>query len=354
MSLTLGAAGQPNAFTANLDALLATSLANYNRTLIDNISKINAFLNLLMKNGGYKSAEGGTHIVEPLMYSLATADWYDGYDELSTDPTEGITQALFEFRQLAVPITYSEKERKMNKQRLVDLVDAKIKQGEMGIHEKLNSAILQGAGNGSLSTAQTSGLNGASGVDPLPFIVQYDPTASSSPGGIDQSTSTWWQNQYKVSTATSWAALFNEMQNMYNNCSKGPGGEPNLILCDQTTYETFQAAYFNKFRILDNDKNFDFEHFKFKKALVAWDEMVPNVFAGTTDTTTTTGGTAYFLNTKFFKLRYESSTNFVMGPFQKPVNQDAKVAHILWMGNLTCSNRRKQGVLGKISRAIAS
>lgn len=354
MSLTLGASGQPNALTLNFDALMSTSLANYNRKLIDNIGKVNVFLNMIMKNGGYKSADGGTHIVEPLMYALATADWYDGLDELSVDSVDGITQALFDWRQLAVPIAYSEKERKINKQRIIDLIDAKIRQSEMGIHEKLNKAILQGAGSGALTTAQSSGLSGASGVDPLPLIVAYDPTASVEVGGINQNTSSWWQNQYKVSAATTWAGLFNEFQNMYNNCSKGAGGEPKLILCDQTTYETFQAALFNRFRILDNDKNFDFEHFKFKKAIVAWDECIPNVYAGTTDTTTTTGGTAYFLNTQFFRLRYESSTNFVMGPFQKPVNQDGKVAHILWMGNLTCSNRRKQGVLGKIARDIAS
>ena len=353
MPVTLGASA-PNALTLNLDSVFATSLANYNRKLIDNIGKVNVFLNFIMKNGGYKAVDGGTHIVEPLMYGLATADWYDGYDELSTDPTDGITQALFDWRQLAVPISYSEKERKLNKERLVDLIDARIRQGEMGIHEKLNQAILRGAGAGALTTAQSSGLNGASGVDPLPLLVDYAPTGARSIGGLAQNTYSWWQNQQKESAATSWAGLFNEFQNMYNNCSKGSGGEPNLILCDQTTYETFQAAIYNKYRYLDNDKNFDFEHFKFKKAVVAWDECVPNVWANTTDTTTTTGGTAYFLNTQFFKLRYESSTNFVMGPFQKPVNQDAKVAHILWMGNLTCNNRRKQGVIGKISRAIAA
>jgi hypothetical protein len=29
----------------------------------------------------------------------------------------------------------------------------------------------------------------------------------------------------------------------------------------------------------------------------------------------------------------------------RPVNQDGSVTPILWMGNLTCSNRKQQGVM---------
>jgi hypothetical protein len=354
VALTLGTASQPNQLTTNLDALFSTSLANYNRTLVDNIGKQNALLDKIMRNGGYKSVDGGTHIVEPLMYALGTGDWYDGYDTLADDTVEGITQALFEWRQLAFPISYSMKEVKQNKQRLVSLVQAKITQAEMGIKEKMNTAILQGAGSGSTTTAQSSGVNGASGVDPLPKLIAYDPTASVEIGGINQSTATWWRNQKKESAATTYTGLLTEMTNLYNNCSNGTGGQPDLIIADQTSYELFQAAMYEKWRKLENDKNFNWENTKFKNAVVTYDEKVPNVFAGTLDTTTTTGGTMYFINTKFFKLQYEAATNFVTSPFAKPTNQDTRLAHIMWMGNLTISNRRKHGVLGKIARTLTA
>ena len=32
--------------------------------------------------------------------------------------------------------------------------------------------------------------------------------------------------------------------------------------------------------------------------------------------------------------------DFSVEPFVKPHNQDAKVAKVLWMGNLTCNNPR--------------
>jgi hypothetical protein len=183
-------------------------------------------------------------------------------------------------------------------------------------------------------------------------LIAYDPTAAVAVGNILQSTYTWWRNQYTVSAATTYGGLMQEFDHMYNLAGKGPGGSPNLILCDQTTYELVVRAHWEKFRVVSQDSRFPWEHFKFKNAVVAWDENVPNVFAGTTDTTTATGGTAFFINTKYFKLRYEPDTNFKMGEFQKPVDQDARIAHILWMGMLTVSNRRKHGVIGKIARSL--
>ena len=58
------------------------------------------------------------------------------------------------------------------------------------------------------------------------------------------------------------------------------------------------------------------------------------------------------INTKFFGVKYDSQTNFKNTPFQQPVNQDAKVSHILWMGNTTISNRRKHGVLYNIASSL--
>jgi hypothetical protein len=60
------------------------------------------------------------------------------------------------------------------------------------------------------------------------------------------------------------------------------------------------------------------------------------------------------LNTKFWGVRVDKETNFAPTPFIKPENQDAKTAHILWLGALGVSNRRKQGVGGKIDETIAA
>ena len=89
---------------------------------------------------------------------------------------------------------------------------------------------------------------------------------------------------------------------------------------------------------------------------VVMDEKVPDVSGNLV--VTTTKGSGFFINSKFFKLRYHPSRNFEMlkdengKTFAKPINGDSRVGHIGWMGNLTCNNRRKQGVIGNIARTL--
>jgi hypothetical protein len=360
MGVTLGSASAPSQKTINIDSLFAQSLAAYKKTLTDNIAASNGFLyDIIGQNGkggeSYESQDGGTHIEVPLMYGLAAMDWYDGYDELPTLPTDGITNAIYQWRQAASAIAYSEKERKQNKQRILKLVDSRIRQSELGIQEGFATALLQGslATGGSLTTAAASGVNGASGIDPLPLLVAFDPTASLTIGNINQSTSTWWRNKTKTSALSS-ASAFNlflqEFDNIFNSCALGSGGKPTLIPCDQTTYELFHHAFFSKYRQTSSDMNFPFENIMFKGARVIMDDKVPDVYTGVASAATF--GSAFFLNMKYFGITYESETDFVTTDFQKPVNGDSRVAHIIWMGNTTVSNRRKQGVFGKIPRGF--
>ena len=38
----------------------------------------------------------------------------------------------------------------------------------------------------------------------------------------------------------------------------------------------------------------------------------------------------------------------------KPVNGDSRVGHVAWMGQLTVSNRRKNGLHNKIARTLTT
>jgi hypothetical protein len=350
MAITYGPSGQPAASTFNYDALVATSLANYRKTLTDNISSSNAFF----KSIAWESRDGGLYLAEDLMYALAPVDSYDGYDELPLTPTNGITQAQFQWSQASAPLSISEKERKQNKHRIVNLVSSKIMQAEIGIKEFWGKAFLQGSmagGGSSLITPYTSPANGSQFVDPLPKLVAYDPSASVEIGGINQSTNTWWRNRTDESAATTYAGLLAEVMTMYNTTSLGPGGAPKLGLCDQTTWELINLAYYAKFQgRMEQVGNYPYPTVKFWNMDLTWDEYVPDVYSGTTSTATY--GTMYFLNPTFFKCCYEAETNFVATDFERPINQDAKYKHILWMGGVTINNRRKQGVIGKIARTL--
>ena len=87
--LSFGTSSAPNNVTTYLDSVFSTSIANYSKSLKDNIGASNAFLYDLLKSDMYQEADGGTYITEQLLYALAPMDSYDGYDELSTQTTDG-------------------------------------------------------------------------------------------------------------------------------------------------------------------------------------------------------------------------------------------------------------------------
>lgn len=354
---TYGAATAPSQNTINYDAILSTSLFNYRKTLQDNISKSFLLFYMLQEKGYIESEDGGVAIQIPLMYALGNADWYSGYDVLNTDPTDGITSAFFDWRQLSVPISISRLEERQNAQahRIIDLIKAKIQQSEIGIKEKFARALMQGAiiSGGSGTAVDSSNINGASGIEPLPKLIAVTPT--NTVGNISGNTSTWWKNVTKQAVITSSSKAIDfllEADDVYNSCAKGPGGPPNLIVTDKVTFQVWRAAYYQAYRrTADTDNNYPFENFKFNRAVVTWDEFMPDVNADAAPATLT-NGTAFFLNTEFIKVKYDAETNFVNTPFQKPVNQDAKIAHIMWMGNVCISNRRKLGVWYKLPTTL--
>lgn len=345
----------PSQLILNFDDVFSTSLINARKTLTDNISNSNPFFYEMKRKGMYETTDGGSLIQEDLLYALAPTDSYDGFDQLSTTPTDGITAAFYEWRQTATPIAYSGKEKKMNKHRIIDFITAKIKQAELGAIEFFAKSLFHGNGPGALSSPRVSPSNGSLSCDPLWKIIQVNPTVPDFVGNIDQSTNPWWRNRTKDFTGvTTYQQFLNAVLNLYNTCAIGPGGPPDLIICDQITYELWNAAYYAVYRRqADSDNNYPFENILFRNAIVVWDENFPNLGAGTLDPSAPNGGGMAMINTKFMKIRYESETDFIQTPPVRPANQDVYVSHILWMGNITCNNRRKLGVGFNIPRTLS-
>lgn len=359
MAVIFGAAGAPSQATFNYDALFSQSLAAYKTTMIDNIGASNAFFHEVLKGDLYESDEG-SHITVPLMYALAPADSYDGNDELSTAPTDGVTEVIFQWRQCASPITYSMREMKMSKRKITSLVKTKIMQSEMGLQEYFSQSLMLGAAadGGSLIAPRTSPINGSLSIEPLFKLVQFDPTAVSVVGNIDQNAQSWWRNKTATSAATTYDGLMLEIDHSFNSAALGTGGRPTLILMDQISYELTVHAIYQKYRQTQSDNNFPFENTTYKNAHIVMDDKTPDVFSGTTSAATF--GTALYLNSKFMGITYEADSDFAMlkddqgKTFAKPINGDSRLGHMGWMGNTTISNRRKQAVLGKIARTLVT
>ena len=367
---TIGDTAAPSTNTIYYDSLLSTTLMAYRKTLVDNIFKESAFLAAIRDKGGVQKQNGGERIALPLMYGKnETVKSYSDYDVLDTTPQDGLTTAFYDWREIAGTISISRKEERQNsgEGRLINLLESKIKQAEMSMREVLNTQLLQGTLSG---TTFVPG-NSAKDLNPLGWFLRKDnntdPTTGGNVGNIAGATYDWWRhrtavadsgsadtgNSFALSVST-YAGLKVALRRMMNYCSRGSGGAPNLVVSNQETFESYENSLDTNVRYTDTRMaDMGFDAIKLRGATVIWDELVPGIDDGAL-AAASTDGTAFFLNTNFYKLAIDSETDIITTPFIEPENQTAKTAKILFMGNACASNLRKLGVLYGISKTITS
>ena len=369
----LGESGQiPSTLTDQFDALLTTTLRNMQPRLHDNITRSNKLIAWLDAGGRTMRVDGGERIQIALMHALnSTADIYSAYGTLDTTPQDGITSAFYDWSQLSVSISISRKEERQNsgQSRLLSLLESKTMQAESSVKQLLNNCVV----SGKITTGASSSLGrfsprtgrmdtGALGPQPIPALIDASAARSVSIGNINGATYSFWRNQATSSTATTFAGLRQEMNQVYNDCTKGAGGAPDLMLADQRTWETYWNTLANQERYIVTDQRVlnvlgGSEALKFRGGTILWDEVVPDVEtnADIVDAIGTfTVGNIHYLNTETWRYIVDTQTDFITTPFMRPENQDARVAQILWMGAVAVNNRRKNGVLYGISRSIVS
>lgn len=368
---TVGNTGAPSTNTVYYDALLSTTLDAYvgGGTMFDNIFKESAFLAALRRFDAVQMQNGGERIRAPLMYGdNSTIKSHRGYDVLDTTPQDGITTAFYEWCEIGGTISISRREERQNsgEAQLINLLNSKIQQAEMTMRETLNSMLLLGT----ISSATFINGNDQKDLLPLGYFLRKDNTANpstSNVGNISASNS-WWRhhtavfdsgskdtgNDFAVNVST-WKGLNVGLKRLYNFCSRGSGGSPNLAVFDQVTYESYESSLDDKVRYGDTKMaDMGFDTIKLRGATCIWDELVPSLDTGEAAGAATFSGTCFLLNTKFYKLIIDSETDIVTTPFVTPENQTAKTAKILFMGNAAVSNMRKQGVGYAISQSITS
>ena len=362
----------PGQYTVNYDSLLSTTLNAMRPKMVDNIFKSSAFLAGLRQYGGVDYQDGGERIQMLLMYgSNDTFHSYSGYDTLVVKPQEGITSAFFDWREIGGTITISRREERQNsgEAQIMNLLQQKIKQAEMSAKEKVNSDLILGEVNTATFVPVTDPTNGSLGLNPIGYFLrqskQTDPLAGGNVGNISASTYSWWRarcapantatdtnKDFAVSVST-WKGLKVCLYSMYNVCSQGADGSaPNLILTNRETYEAYENALDQQKQYMDESlATMGFDNVKLKGATVIWDEMVPDIYTGTAALTL---GSAFYINTNFYKLIIDKQTDFVTTPFVEPENQTAKTAKLLFMGNSTVNNPRKMGVIYGISKSLVA
>ena len=312
-------AGNPD-----FNALLSTTLQNYQPTLVDNIFKDLVLLNHLNSKGRVQVEEGGTSIVEPLMYAVNnTVGSYSGYDAIDLTPQDGITAAEYQWKQMAASIAISGIEESKNRgtEAIIKLLNAKIMQAEESLKSSLNTMLYSnGTGNGGKD------FNG------LGNIVA---TVNNTVGGIDASSNTWWNPYQDTSSAT---LSQQDMGIVYNQISKG-SDVPDLILTNTNLFEKYESLLTANVRYQDVAKaNAGFQNLMFKQTPVVFDLAIA---------VDASDAPMYFLNSKYLKLTGMNGHWFNTTDFQNGTvaGVDARYALVMAYGELTCSNRARQGYL---------
>lgn len=315
----------------NFDNLLTTTLESRTKKLADNVTDNNALLRRLKERGNIRPITGGTKIVEELEYGESDSVWYSGYDTITTTNPQLFTAAEYAMKLLASPVGCSGEELLKNsgEERVIDLMEAKIRNAEKTLMNKMSVGIYSD-GTGS-SGKQLTGLKA---------LVADSPT-SGTVGGINRATSgnEWWRNySHKAQTALTAATIYGAMNDAFLACSRGTD-KPDLIIADDSLYKLYESSLVAQQRFTNAKLGeAGFENLKFKGADVIYDGGIGGHCPE---------GHMYFLNTDYLRLRPHKDRNFkLIGDRERvAINQDAIYRIIGWAGNLTMSNAQLQGVL---------
>ena len=306
--------------------ILSTTLKNYIPKLADNVFTARPLFYALTNGQTLRRISGGAKIVVPIIYGTnTTAGSYAGDDTIAITAQTGITAAEYEWKQYAASVTITgiEEAKNNGEAQIIDLLEGKIMQAEETIIQNMNTMFWSnGAGNGG---KDMFGLNGLVGTG-------NDGASATGLAGIDatDAANSWWRstlvNQGGVLTIAA-------MATMYNNVSVG-NDQPTIIISDQDEYGAYEALLQPQLRYTDSRvADAGFQNLLFKGAPVTF------------DSDTNLDGKMFFLNNKYLRLVAHTDTWFQPTPFVRPTNQDARYAQILCYGELTTSNRARQGMI---------
>lgn len=319
--------------------IVATTIESRSGIIADNITNNNALLRRLKQRGRIKTASGGDCILQELMYedsSTNNAMYYSGYEPLNITPNSPISASRWDWKQAAAAVTISGLETLQNsgKERIIDLIDARMEIAEAQM-ENLISAGIYSDGTGS----------GGKQITGLQAIIADSPS-SGTVGGIDRAQWTFWQNLvFDASTDGGTAATSANIQSYMNRLAvqlvRGTEG-PDLIVADNNYYRLFLESMQAIQRVTSEEMAAaGFASLKYYGAGRATDVVLDGGVGGNCP-----ANHMYFCNSKFLFFRPHANRNMVpIGGERAATNQDAIVKLIGWAGNMTASGCKFLGVL---------
>ena len=314
--------------------LLSLTLEERSPGYQDLVSNNNALLRTLKRKGLWKSFSGPI-IRERLLYNKNGGTiWYNGYDFLNPSPVELFNDAEYRPKMAATPIVLSNEEILLNEgeNQLMDIVEAYLEAAENELKDEVDISI---HGNGTrFGGKELTGLQAA-----VPTV-----TNSGVYAGISRVDNPAWRTSSfdansafpTIGTQVTKDTIRPMLNAIMTQRQRGTRAA-DLLLMDSLHYAAFEASLVAQQRIM-NETGLGKAGFS----------SLQFIGAGRTAEIVMDGGigsnmpanTTYGLDTDSLRVRYHPARNFskLAREFLTPINQDAKVNYIGFMGELTMVN----------------
>jgi len=311
--------------------LVSTTFRKHRKEIKDNISNRNALYKYIVGKGNYRTEDGGLEIVTPLDYAVnSTYQRYSDWDTLNIQASDVISAAKYDWKQIAINVVSSGRELRINsgESKIINLAKAKIKNAKRTFANTFSEDMYS---DGSASN-QIGGLQ---------KIITDDGTGAC--GGItaaDTDATSWWMNNFFDCSGESVTSSATTIENSmllpaWLEVDRGPGDQPDLIVMDNVYYQYFETSQVSIKRYSSSTSaSGGFSTLKYKGADVLYD--------GNSGIPTSQ---AFLINTEYLGLCVHKDADLDVVEEQRPINQDGVVIPILWMGNMTCSNRAQQSTI---------
>jgi hypothetical protein len=315
----------PLAVPTTIDSVvLSTSLADYQKRLVDNIYNNVVILKLAEEADHKKTIDGGVSIVETLIRDRQNAGgFYLGADLLNDTQVNTTTLLEYKWQNAYEPIQITRDEERQNSgdvHKIIDLVGAKIQLSERAIQDRMDQAL-------------------SSPVASANYLIDLETLVNTGTlGSLAGSTYPFWQSTVTASGAFATQGLTDMTTANYAVSSSATVDNPTHFITNKTIFQKFEQTRLPLERIANGtlSANAGFTNLTFKGRPVIYGNYIGS-------------GLIFGLNMNYIYLAVDSETDFVTTPFISPVNQTIKVAFILWRGNLITNNRRRHFKLTSVT-----
>ena len=314
----------------NFGNLYSTSVDNYTDSLKNNYTANSKLLTFLKKAGNVKTEDGGVEILQNLEIAENGAyNRYDGAQAWDLESKKFATAASYARKKIAVTmvVTGSELMANEGKSRMIDLVEAKIKNGAKALQ------------NGMAADVYSDGSDPMQ-IGGLRYLVSDTPS-SGVVGGIDPSDSdnAFWRN-YKGTCTFASDNVVEKLNDAILGTTRN-NDAPKAVFVDNNWYTNYYKALQAVQRFVSTDGKGGFMELSINGLPMFCDQGI----AATPMTGKIPTNHAYVLNTDFIYLRPHVRRNPAKKERVNSINQDLYSEAWLWAGNMTTSGRAFQGVV---------